>query len=61
MGNINYCMFCNTEQSLIGVVEFYCERCGAKNYADGSCEVPDQEESEKQQDLYDNNDGCTVR
>jgi len=56
MEKINYCKFCNTEQSLIGAVkEFYCERCGAKNYYDGSCEVPNKEESENQQDFYDNN------
>ena len=50
---IIYCHQCSTEQSLIGVTEFYCERCGAKNYADGSCEIPDQEESKRQQDSYD--------
>ncbi len=59
---INYCMFCNTEQQLTGETDFYCERCGAKNSTDGSCEVPNQEESERQQDFYDNNnEGAILR
>ena len=51
---INNCMNCFTEQSLVGVDEFYCERCGAKNSSEGWVEQPDPEESKRQQDFYDN-------
>lgn len=47
MENINNCMNCGVEQSLVGVTEFYCERCGAKNQSDGWCEQPNQQESER--------------
>lgn len=34
----NWCMRCSHEQSYVGQVDsyYYCERCGAKIYADGS-------------------------
>lgn len=51
---VNNCMNCGTEQQLVDVDEFYCERCGSKNQADGWCEQPYQQESERQQDFYDN-------
>lgn len=51
---INRCLLCGAEQQLVDVDEFYCERCGSKNQSDGWCEIPKQEESERQQDFYDN-------
>jgi hypothetical protein len=51
---INHCMLCGTEQQLVNVDEFYCERCGAKNQSDGWCQMPDERESRDQQDFYDN-------
>jgi len=34
----NYCINCGTEQGYVGEITdyIYCERCGAKIYADGS-------------------------
>ena len=34
----HYCTACGTEQQLVGEIRdyIYCERCGAKIYADGS-------------------------
>ena len=50
----NVCLFCGCEQGLVGeVTSFYCERCGAENFNDGSCEQPDMEDSHRQQDFYD--------
>lgn len=38
INKINYCKNCGQEQQLVADVNFYCEKCGAKNYKDGSCE-----------------------
>lgn len=36
--NKHYCLNCSTEQGYVGEISnyIYCERCGAKIYADGS-------------------------
>lgn len=51
----NRCLSCGTEQGLVGVSKFYCERCGVLNHEDGSCEqVLDRADQRRQEDFYDN-------
>ena len=55
---INVCGACGCEQQLVDVDEFFCERCGAKNYDDGSYEYDGSregiEKAEEKMKRYDN-------
>ena len=56
---MNYCMNCGTEQGYVGEITdyIYCERCGAKIYADGSCSYDSSnegfEQMQENMDFYD--------
>lgn len=34
----NYCLSCGCEQQIVCETDFHCDRCGAMNRTDGSCE-----------------------
>lgn len=53
----NWCMNCSHEQSYVGQITdyYYCERCGAKIYPDGSgsCEGTREGRKRERDQIYD--------